>query len=78
LSTEHGPKGGDEININHNPILKIKNFGWPISSYGEHYAKHYSKKILSEFNQGYPEFLQAMLGVIWQLIACRIHYSHWY
>ena len=48
LSTEHGPKGGDEININHNPLLKAKNFGWPISSYGEHYAKHYSKKILSE------------------------------
>ena len=48
LSTEHGPKGGDEININHNPLLKAKNFGWPISSYGEHYGKHYSKRILSE------------------------------
>lgn len=48
LSTEHGPKGGDEININHNPFLMKKNFGWPISSYGEHYSKHYSKKILSE------------------------------
>ena len=48
LSTEHGPKGGDEININTNPFLKIKNFGWPISSYGEHYAKHYSEKILRE------------------------------
>ena len=48
LSTEHGPKGGDEININHNPLSKIKNFGWPISSYGEHYYKNYSKKILNE------------------------------
>ena len=48
LSTEHGPKGGDEININHKPFLNIKNFGWPISSYGEHYYKHYSKEILSE------------------------------
>ena len=48
LSTEHGPKGGDEININHKPFSKIKNFGWPISSYGEHYAKNYSKRILSE------------------------------
>ena len=48
LSTEHGPKGGDEININHKPFLMKKNFGWPISSYGEHYSKHYSKKILSE------------------------------
>jgi len=48
LSTEHGPKGGDEININHNPLSKIKNFGWPKSSYGEHYYKNYSKKILNE------------------------------
>lgn len=38
VSTEHGPKGGDEININKN-IEEINNFGWPISSYGEHYPK---------------------------------------
>lgn len=48
VSTEHGPKGGDEVNINLKPFKKIKNFGWPISSYGEHYAKHYSKEKLSE------------------------------
>ncbi|TWO32566.1 PQQ-dependent sugar dehydrogenase [Seonamhaeicola sediminis] len=30
---EHGPKGGDEINI----IRKGKNFGWPIISYGINY-----------------------------------------
>ena len=38
-STEHGPQGGDEININIFPeSFKIKNYGWPISSYGEHYG----------------------------------------
>ena len=38
-STEHGPQGGDEININISPEnFKIKNYGWPISSYGEHYG----------------------------------------
>ena len=38
ISTEHGPKGGDEININRNASSKeIENFGWPISSYGVHY-----------------------------------------
>ena len=46
LSTEHGPKGGDEINlievdqINTNKIL---NYGWPISSYGEHYVDNKEK-----------------------------------
>ena len=35
LNTEHGPVGGDEVNININPEKnKIKNFGWPIVSYG--------------------------------------------
>ncbi|GAA4948308.1 PQQ-dependent sugar dehydrogenase [Algibacter agarivorans] len=31
---EHGPKGGDEINI----IEKGKNFGWPVISYGINYS----------------------------------------
>ena len=36
-STDHGPKGGDEININIKPKDSIKNYGWPIASYGKHY-----------------------------------------
>ena len=58
LSTEHGPKGGDEINININPFSKIKNYGWPISSYGDHYAKNYSDKILKEapLNKSHKKF----------------------
>ena len=39
FSTEHGPAGGDEININFSPGKKIENFGWPKSSYGEHYKE---------------------------------------
>ncbi|WP_444995953.1 PQQ-dependent sugar dehydrogenase [Aliikangiella sp. IMCC44359] len=31
---EHGPKGGDEINI----IKKGKNYGWPVISYGVNYS----------------------------------------
>ena len=38
ISTEHGPKGGDEININFDFENNLNNFGWPISSYGEHYS----------------------------------------
>ncbi len=30
---EHGPRGGDEINI----INKAKNYGWPVTSYGVDY-----------------------------------------
>ena len=67
LSTEHGPKGGDEININIKPFLKVKNFGWPISSYGDHYAKHYSQKILDEapLNKSHKKFdLKNQLNIL--------------
>lgn len=38
-STDHGPKGGDEINLDLRPDHKDpKNFGWAVSSYGEHYS----------------------------------------
>jgi len=40
LSTEHGPKGGDEINR----IIFKKNYGWPIASYGEGYDFKYESK----------------------------------
>ena len=40
FSTEHGPIGGDELNININPdINDVKNYGWPISSYGVRYKQ---------------------------------------
>jgi len=39
-STEHGPIGGDEINV----IKKGQNYGWPIASYGDMYT-----------NMGYTE-----------------------
>ena len=34
ISTENGPRGGDEIN----KIIFNANYGWPISSYGEKYS----------------------------------------
>ena len=37
INSEHGPKGGDEININNLKDNKVQNFGWPISSYGINY-----------------------------------------
>ena len=35
-STEHGPRGGDEVNL----IQKGKNYGWPFVIYGTQYGKH--------------------------------------
>lgn len=44
LSTEHGPWGGDEINI----IKKNNNYGWPYASYGKHYCEKTLKRPLDE------------------------------
>jgi aldose sugar dehydrogenase len=33
FSTEHGPRGGDEFNL----VLKGRNYGWPVITYGMHY-----------------------------------------
>ena len=41
IETEHGPMGGDEINlieVNQISEDKIQNYGWAISSAGEHYG----------------------------------------
>ena len=40
VSTEHGPYGGDEVNV----IEKGNNYGWPISSYGRHYDNTFKKE----------------------------------
>ena len=58
---EHGPQGGDEINLNFHPLSnKIKNYGWPIASYGEHYGgkieknkKRYEKAPLFKSHKKY-------------------------
>ena len=38
ISSEHGPKGGDEINIIAiDESIDKNNYGWPMASYGNHY-----------------------------------------
>ena len=43
IATEHGPRGGDEIN----KIIKNKNYGWPIVSLGERYDFQYNNNFLA-------------------------------
>ena len=38
INSEHGPKGGDEINFNFLDLKEDKNFGWPRVSYGSAYS----------------------------------------
>lgn len=49
---EHGPKGGDEINI----VQKGKNFGWPVISYGVNYSGTKFTDITSKEGMEQPLF----------------------
>lgn len=52
IETEHGPKGGDEINlikIDHLKGDKVLNYGWPISSYGEHYDNEIDQSLYEKY-----------------------------
>ena len=49
LSTEHGPRGGDEIN----KIIQGKNYGWPIASYGENYGSKTGTKDYKKSHKDY-------------------------
>jgi len=60
LSTEHGPKGGDEINR----IFYKKNYGWPIASYGEPYKSKKLKYKKSHAKNNFEEPLHAFLPSI--------------
>lgn len=48
ISTEHGPKGGDEVNT----IVEGENYGWPIVSYGINYD---GSDISGKSHNGYKE-----------------------
>ena len=61
LSTEHGPKGGDEIN----KIIYNKNYGWPISSYGLPYKNEKNIKFYkSHKDKGFEEPVYVFLSSV--------------
>ena len=57
IQTEHGPKGGDEINIiKVTDDENIVNLGWPIASYGEHYLEEKERLKDWNFEENNPYF----------------------
>ena len=58
LETEHGPQGGDEINLIEVDKINqdtIQNYGWAIASTGEHYGGKNIKKNIKKYKK-YPLF----------------------
>jgi aldose sugar dehydrogenase len=50
-ATEHGPQGGDELNI----IEAGRNYGWPVASYGRDYAPNGIKASEHPWKEGIEE-----------------------
>lgn len=75
INSEHGPQGGDEINVNflNKGKNKLSNFGWPIASYGIPYpqqdksffeSRGYLKKSHSKHNFKEPlKFFTPSIGI---------------
>lgn len=60
IATEHGPYGGDEIN----KIIRGRNYGWPLASYGTYYNTDEKKYLKSHKNYGYEEPLFTFIKAI--------------
>ena len=52
LSTEHGPRGGDEVN----KIVEGKNYGWPLASYGENYKDNLDAADKFSFKKNHSQY----------------------
>ncbi len=64
---EHGPRGGDEINI----VKKGANYGWPVITYGINYS---GTPITDKTEMAGMEQPISLLGAI----HCTKWYDHYY
>ncbi len=60
LQTEHGPKGGDEIN----KIIFNNNYGWPLVSHGEKYGLPYAQKPYYKKNHSINNFVDPIFSFV--------------
>lgn len=57
LSTEHGQRGGDEINNIYDNGTKTLNYGWPISSYSDYYGyENYEIRKKAPFKKSHEKY----------------------
>jgi len=70
IATEHGPAGGDEINL----IKKTKNYGWPIVSSGQPYNLKDPEKYDSDSNEKFKEPLFTFLRSVG--VSSVVVYDH--
>ena len=65
LATEHGPRGGDEMNLIDLSAASTPNYGWPLRSYGNHYNG------TSIESTHAPQFLEPLLYFPYLLVGAH-------
>ena len=56
ISTEHGQKGGDEVNLIKDNKDMVSNYGWPIASYSNYYGYESNKiKKIAPFKKSHKD-----------------------
>ena len=56
ISTEHGQKGGDEVNLIIDNKDMVSNYGWPIASYSNYYGYETNKiKKIAPFKKSHKD-----------------------
>ena len=79
VAVEHGPRGGDEINL----IEEGNNYGWPIVSLGSHYEFQYIDKTGSADNTNNEELSDPLFAFIPSVATsvisrCPLNYEEYY
>ena len=73
FETEHGPTGGDEINL----IKKDHHYGWPLATYGAHiknlnkFREHEKNNLLNHLNSGGQETVECPKLLKLEIILIR-------
>ena len=76
FAVEHGPRGGDELNL----INENNNYGWPLYSVGSHYDLKPIEKENSSDNKVYKEPLFSFVPSIGisSVEKCPLNYEEYY
>lgn len=73
-TNEHGPRGGDEVNI----IRKGKNYGWPIISYGINYSGSKFTNLTEKEGMEQPlHYWVPSIGVCGLAVVTSNQYPNW-
>lgn len=73
-ATEHGPQGGDELNI----LLPGRNYGWPIATYGRDYSGEAISAIPSKEGIEEPQLVWSpSVGLSGMIFYTGDKFPHW-